>query len=168
MDRPNPPGTPGSSLHSNKLMINDQTDWCRPQTCCCVPQRRSYGPSTFFAEGLEGGPLPVGEDEEGFKLENATLSPSTSSDIPSPTSSIDDVEAAATGDVNAAASDSGSLLAGLETGHMFELRDTTVRFLKDSCPLSVVIGPTAFGKRLFLNVVVFLHCPPCLNRSFGM
>ena len=111
--------------------------------------------------------IPGGEDEEGLGLENATLSPSMSSDIPSPTSSIDNVEAAATGDVNAAASDSGSLLAWLETGHMFELRVTTVRFLKDDCLLSVVTGPTAFGKRLFLNVVVFLHCLPCLNRSFG-
>ena len=61
-------------------------------------------------------------------------------------SSIDDVEAAATGDVNAAASDSGSLLAGLETDHMFELRVTTVRFLKDGCLLSVVTGPTTSGK----------------------
>ena len=105
---------------------------------------------------------------EGLGLENATLSPSTSSDIPSPTSSMYDVEAAATGDVNAASSDSGSLLAGLETDHMLELRDITVRFLKDGCLLSVVTGPTAFGKRLFLNVVVFLHCLPCLDRSFGM
>ena len=118
---------------------------------------------------LKAGPhLPVGEDEEGLGLENTTLSPSTSSDIPSPMSSIDDVEAAATGDVNAATSDSGSLLAGLETDHMFELRVTTVRFLKGDCLLSVVTGPTAFGKRLFLNVVVFLHCLLCLDRSFGM
>ena len=61
-----------------------------------------------------------------------------------------DVEAAATGDVNAASSDSGSLLAGLETDHMFELRDTTVRFLKDDCLLSVVTGPTTSGKTALL------------------
>ena len=149
MDRPNPSGTPGSSsLHGTKFMINDQTDWCCPQTCCCVPRRRSYGLSHFFAEGLKAEPhLPSREDEGGLGLENATLNPSTSSDIPSPTSSIDDVEAAATGDV---ASDSGSLLAGLETDHMFELRVTTVRFLKDGCLLSVVTGPTTSGKTALL------------------
>ena len=92
-------------------------------------------------------------------LENATLSPSPSSDIPSPTSSIDDVEAAATGDV---ASDSGSLLAGLETDHMFELRVTTVRFLKDGCLLSVVTGPTTSGKTALL---VRRRVPPLFALS---
>ena len=164
MDRPNSPGTPGCSLHSAKFMINDQTDWCRPQTCCLTTRRRSYGFSNFFAEGLEGRPLPIGEDEAGLGLENATLNPSTSSDIPSPTSSIDDVEAAATGDV---ASDSGSLLAGLETDHMFELRDITVRFLKHRCLSSVVTGPTTSGKTALLVRRRVPPYPPCLNRSFG-
>ncbi|KIJ91359.1 hypothetical protein K443DRAFT_14463 [Laccaria amethystina LaAM-08-1] len=81
--------------------------------------------------------LPDGEDQEGLGLENATLkwnevvdaekqkeqdkmknevlSPGASSDIPSPTSSNDDVEAAATSDVETGVSDSGSLLAGSET-----------------------------------------------------
>ena len=91
-----------------------------------------------------GGPhLPGGEDEDGLGLENATLkrnevvdaekqkeqdktqngllSPSASSDIPSPTSYNDDVDAAATSNVETAPSDSGSLTAGLENNHKFEL-----------------------------------------------
>jgi len=110
-----------------------------------------------------GPHLPGGEDEEGLGLENATLkwnevvdvekqkewdktkngvlSPSASSDIPSITFSNDDVE-------TAAASDTGSLLAGLETDHKFELRDITVRFPEGQ--LSVVTGPTASGKTAIL------------------
>ena len=110
--------------------------------------------------------LPGGEDEEGLGLENATLKwnevvdvekqeeqdkkkngvfgPSTSS----PTSSNDDVETVATSDVETAASDSESLLAGLETDHKFELRDITVRFPEGQ--LSVVTGPTASGKTALL------------------
>ena len=110
--------------------------------------------------------LPGGDDEEGLGLENATLKwnevvdvekqeeqdkkkngvfgPSTSS----PTSSNDDVETVATSDVETAASDSGSLLAGLETDHKFELRDITVRFPEGQ--LSVVTGPTASGKTALL------------------
>ena len=104
--------------------------------------------------------LPGGEDEEGLGLENVTLkwnevvdvekqteqdktkngvlSPTPSSDIPTLTSSNDDVEAAARSDVETAASDSGSLL---ETN---ELRDIAVPFPEG--PLSVVTGPTSFGK----------------------
>ena len=76
----------------------------------------------------------------------------------------DDVETAATSDVETAASDSGSLLAGLETCHMFELRGTTVRFLKDGCLLSVVTGPTTSGKTALL---VRRRVPPlsALSRS---
>ena len=114
--------------------------------------------------------LPGGEDEEGLGLENATLkwnevvdvekqaeqdktkngvlSPRASSDVPSPTSSNDDVETVATSDVETAASDSGSLLAGLETDHKFELRDITIRFPEGQ--LSVVTGPTASGKTALL------------------
>ena len=74
MDRPHLSGTPGSSLHSAKFMINDQTDWCRPKTCCRVPQRRSYGPTTSLQKDLKAEPLlPGGEDKEGLGLENATL-----------------------------------------------------------------------------------------------
>ena len=76
--------------------------------------------------------LPGGEDEEGLGLENATLKwnevvhvekreeqdkakngvlgPSTSSDIPTPTASNDDVKIVATSDFETAASDSGSTL----------------------------------------------------------
>ena len=113
--------------------------------------------------------LPGGDDEEGLGLDNATLkwnevvdvekqeeqdkkngvlSPSASSDVPSPTSSTDDVETVATSDVATSASDSGSLLAGLETDHKFELRDITVRFPEGQ--LSVVTGPTASGKTALL------------------
>ena len=117
-----------------------------------------------------GPHLPGGEDEEGLGLENATLkwnevvdvekqkerdkakngvlSASASSDIPSITFSNDDVETAAASDVETAASDSGSLLAGLETDHKFELRDITVRFPEGQ--LSVVTGPTASGKTAIL------------------
>ena len=167
MDRPNPSGTPGSaSFHSAKFMINDQTDWCCPYTYChaVYPDEEVTDQVTSLQKDLKVEPhLPVGEDEEGLGLENATLSPSTSSDIPSPTFSIDDVDSAtATGDVNAAASDSGSVLAGLETGHMFELQDITVRFLKDGCLLSVATGPTTSGKRALL---VRRRVPPLFALS---
>ena len=120
-------------------------------------------PVTSLQKSLKVEPhLPGGEHDEGLGLENATLSPSTSNDIPSPTSSIDDVEAAATGNVNAAASDSGSVLAGLETGHMFELQDITVRFLKDGCLLSVATGPTTSGK---MALLVRRRVPPLFALS---
>ena len=110
--------------------------------------------------------LPGGEDEEGLGLENATLKWNEVVDVEkqekqdkkkngvlglsasSPTSSNDDVESVATSDVETAASDSGSLLAGLETDHKFELRDITVRFPEGQ--LSVVTGPTASGKTALL------------------
>ena len=110
--------------------------------------------------------LPGGEDEEGLGLENATLKWNEVVDAEkekeqdktkngvfgasasSPTSSNDDVDTAATSDVETAASDSESLLAGLETDHKFELRDITVRFPEGQ--LSVVTGPTASGKTALL------------------
>ena len=111
--------------------------------------------------------LPGGDDEEGLGLENATLkwnevvdaekpdehdktkkNEVLSSSASSPTSSNDDVETVATSDVETTASDSGSLLAGLETDHKFELRDITVRFPEGQ--LSIVTGPTASGKTALL------------------
>ena len=67
--------------------------------------------------------------------------PSPSSGSPSPTFSNDDVKTAGRSEVETGASDSGSLLAGLETYHKFELRDITVRFPEGL--LSVVTGATA-------------------------
>ena len=116
---------------------------------------------TSLGKDLKAEPhIPGEEDEEGLRLENATLkrnevidverreeqdktkngvlSPSASSDIPNPTSSNDNVEAAARSDVETAASDSGSLL---ETN---ELRDIAVPFPEGQ--LSVVTGLTSFGK----------------------
>ena len=55
--------------------------------------------------------------KEQGKSKNGILSPSASSDIPSPTSSNDDVEVGTTTDVETTAIDSGSLTAGLETDH---------------------------------------------------
>ena len=129
--------------------------------------------------------LPGGEDEEGLGLENATLkwnevvhvekreeqdkakngvlSPSASSDIPSPTSSNDDVETVAASDVGTGASDSESLTAGLETDYKFELRDTTVRFPEGQ--LSVITGPTVSGETALL---VRRRVPPLSALSFSL
>ena len=63
-------------------------------------------------------------------------------------SSNDDVENVATSDVETTASDSGSLLAGLETDHKFELRDIIVWFPEGQ--LSAITGPTASGKTALL------------------
>ena len=120
--------------------------------------------------------LPGGDDEEGLGLENATLKWNEVVDAEkqkeqdktkngvfgasasSPTSSNDDVDTAATSDVETAASDSESLLAGLETDHKFELRDITVRFPEGQ--LSVVTGPTASGK----TALLVGRCIPSLSR----
>ena len=76
------------------------------------------------------------------------MSPSASSDIPSPTSYNDDVDAAARSGVETAASDYESLLAGSEADQKVELRDITARFPEGQ--LSVVTGPAASGKAALL------------------
>ena len=103
--------------------------------------------------------LPGRDDEEGLGLENATLkwnevadaekqdehdktrkNEVLSSSGSSPTSSNDDVVTVATSDVETTA------FVILQFG-----------FQKDSCLSSLdLLHP---GKRLFLHVVVFLHCP---------
>ena len=92
--------------------------------------------------GLETATLKWNEvvdvEKQKERDKNGLLSPSASSDIPSPTSSNDDVEAVAASSVETAASDIGLLL---ET---HELRGITVPFPEGQ--LSIVTGPTAFGK----------------------
>ncbi|KIJ93501.1 hypothetical protein K443DRAFT_684502 [Laccaria amethystina LaAM-08-1] len=112
-----------------------------------IVQILQTGVAHFFAEGLEGrGPPPWRRRRGRLGLENATLNPNASSDIPYPTSSNDDVETAATSYVETAASDSGSLL------QTDELCDITVRFPEGQ--LSVVTGPSASGKTALLNNVM--------------
>ena len=91
-------------------------------------------------------------ETEGTK--NGVLSSRASSDIPSRTSSIDDVEAAARSDVETAASDSGSLL---ET---HELRGIIVPLPEGQ--LSVITGPIVSGKTALL---VRCRVPPLSTLS---
>ena len=100
-----------------------------PQTCCCAPRRRNYRPSNFFAEGLEGGPKP----------------------------SHDDVEAAASSDVESALSDSSLLLESDER------REITVRFPEEQ--LSVVTGHSASKKTALL---VRRRVPPLSTLSYSL
>ena len=61
MDRPNPSGTPGSSPHSTKFYDNRSNRVVSPSNVLLLKDLKAERH------------LPVGEDEEGLGLENASL-----------------------------------------------------------------------------------------------
>ena len=81
-------------------------------------------------------------------MKTGFLNQSMSHEIPSPTSSNDNVKTVATSDIKPTTSNSGSLLAELEIGHKFELQNITVLFPEGL--LAVVAGPTASRKTALL------------------